>query len=368
MSGVQEFHVGTTPTASFPWVSVYAGVYPLSAHIVNIHFNAEMPLGGKLFVSWSPGASATETWTATLDGTPLGTSITRTGSYEGGWFSGWERFIETFDVGPIAAGDHVVTINFTSGDGAVWDWVRLEELREETAWGDGCDGERFVAPGNWATYFTYVYYPMELSGTGDYVAEWQTDSDYYRSGPTSAHLEVPTFSGSPADEARIVIGLPAGTTLGDIKSVSWWEYLVGGYPPHLDVYLDVDSDGWEGYPDDEVLIFEYAYNGLNHYADGAPGYGAMTGSFYQTFSDDGDGPTQVADGVAEAWPGSGPAGPPGSIELHTLAEWQDGITYTTDATKTIDASTPVLWLEIEIDNWLTATECYVDDIVVTLGP
>ena len=246
-----------------------------------------------------------------------------------------------------------------------------EYLWEETAWAAGLD-----FPGkNWATYFEYhVQFPMELSGTGTYTAEWQTDPDYYRSAPTSAHLAVPAFTpGGSADEARIVIGLPSGTTLGDIQSISWWEHLVGGYPPHLDIYLDIDGGGWGGYPGDDILIFEYAYNGLNHYTDGPPSYGALTGTFYQTFNDDGVGPAQVDDttpptGVAKGWPGSGPAGPPASIELHTLAEWQAGVSYTTySIAKTVDADTPVLWLEIEIDNWITATECYVDDIAISLA-
>jgi hypothetical protein len=191
-----------------------------------------------------------------------------------------------------------------------------------------------------------------------------------RSGSKSIHLQTTGDVGT-GNEARIVIPLPDGTTLGDIESISWWEYNVevdelAGYPPHLDMFLDVDKDGtYDGYPDDDVLVFEYAYNAISHYGEGGPTYGAETGAWYQTFSDDGNGPAQV-DGTASAWPGSGPPGPPGSIELYTLADWKASVTYTTDATKTVDLTTPVLWLEIEVDNWIAQTEAYVDDIEIVI--
>ncbi|MBE9514360.1 MAG: hypothetical protein IMY83_04940, partial [Chloroflexi bacterium] len=137
---------------------------------------------------------------------------------------------------------HAVVVNGTDPD----------YLWEETAW---AAGEDFIGK-NWATYFKYhVQFPMELDGTGEYVAEWQTDPDYFRSEPTSAHLWVPAFRGPSADEARIVVGLPAGTTLGDIQSISWYTLLVSGYVPHCDIVLDTDGDSVR----DAILVAEGAY-------------------------------------------------------------------------------------------------------------
>ena len=160
--GAQEFYVGTTPTNEFPWISRYDKNY---APTINIYFDHELKFGGRLLLSWSPGASGNEIWTASLDGTTLGT-ITRSGSYKTGWWSGYERFIETFNVNTIAAGSHTLTISFSKGDGAVWDWFRLEQpcVQKESAWGDG-----YSFPGNnWATYF-------ELTPTADFNPTWMVE-------------------------------------------------------------------------------------------------------------------------------------------------------------------------------------------------
>ena len=204
-----------------------------------------------------------------------------------------------------------------------------------------------------------------LETTDDDDAKAELSDEQAHSGSESVHLETTGTEGG-GDEARIVIPLPDGTTLGDIDSISWWEYNVAGYPPHVDMFLDVNKNTtYDGYPDDDVLVFEYAYNAISHYGEGGPTYGAETGAWYQTFSDDGNGPAQVDD-PASAWPGSGPPGPPGAIELNTLADWQSvsGITYDS---KTVDSTTPVLWLEIEVDNWIAQTEAYVDDIEIVIG-
>ena len=176
------------------------------------------------------------------------------------------------------------------------------------------------------------------------------------SGTHSAHLET-TGTPGDGDEARIVIPMSEGFTLGDLETLSWWEYLVTGYPPHVDIYLELGEH-------DDSLNFEYAYNDVaqRYPGDGMP-YGALMDDWYETFSDDGKGPAKVDDDTL-AWPNSGSPGPPGSIELHTLAEWKGGITYTTDFTRTIDADSIVTKLEIEVDNWVVQTEAYVDDIEI----
>jgi len=170
LSGEQDFYVGTTPTTSFPWVSVFSTD---DAVIVNSHFNAGLPFGGRFLISWSPGATPNmlEIWTASLDASALGSPITRDGAPVVGWFSGWERFIETFDVDPIASGVHTLTTQFTHGDGSVWDWVKLEKPCEqwESAWAGGEGSGRFVPKGNWATHFPYTWW------CPDVVGDWEMD-------------------------------------------------------------------------------------------------------------------------------------------------------------------------------------------------
>lgn len=202
-----------------------------------------------------------------------------------------------------------------------------------------------------------IVLPFVLDGV-NYVAEW-SDVQVHE-GSSSVHLETTGTEGT-GDEARILIDFSTWpeeelVTLGDIESISWYEYLVAGYPPHLDISLDFDGDGVR----DDILVFEYAYNEESHYGEPWPTYGAVTGGWYQTFSDDGNGPA-VIDDSANAWLGSGPPGPLGdpSFIYGTLGEWKAG---TVDPS--VDADTIVLALEIEVDNWIVQTEAYVDDIAI----
>ena len=202
--------------------------------------------------------------------------------------------------------------------------------------------------------------PAELEATleSDTKAEAELSTDQAYTGDDSAHLETLGDPGS-GDEARIVIPVPEGTTLADIAAVSWWEYLVAGYPPHLDIMLDINGDGTI----DDSLVFEYAYNDVAlHYLEGPMPYGALTGDWYQTFSDDGNGPAQVDD-TAYGWLSSGPPGAPGDPTFisGTLADWKSGSVNTA-----IDGITSVVSLEIEIDNWVVQSEAYIDDIVIVI--
>jgi len=207
-----------------------------------------------------------------------------------------------------------------------------------------------------------MVFPFELGGkaVGNYVAEWSTAQ--VKSGSSSVHLKT-TGTVGDGDEARIRIDfsvLPGGDTpeLGDLTSISWYEYLVEGYPPHIDIYLDIDGDGTS----DDALVIEYAYNTEAHASEAWPTYGAMTGAWYQTFSDDEAGPA-VIDDSAKAWLGSGPPGPLGGEDFiyGTLAEWKAGTVVGGEA---VDADTAVIALEIEVDNWIVQTEAYVDDIYI----
>ena len=206
-----------------------------------------------------------------------------------------------------------------------------------------------------ALSFAVIASPLiELGVKGNAIAEMSAGNGY--GGSDCVHLQTLSAPGT-GDEGRIVIHMPSGFTLGDLDTISWREYLVAGYPPHVDVFLDYGTDDVA----DESLNFEYAYNdeSIRYPGTGMP-YGALTGAWYQTFGDDGNGPIQI-DNDALAWPNSGPPGPPSSIELHSLATWKAGKTISTG---TVSSSTRVLRLEIEIDNWVVQTEAYVDDVEI----
>ena len=197
-------------------------------------------------------------------------------------------------------------------------------------------------------------FPIATTKNANSVCLWTTSQSH--SGTYSLHMDTGTIG--TGDEAILQIAIFGGITLGDITTLSWWEYLVAGYPPHVDIVLDIDGDG----NPDESLNFEYAYNSLSHYNTEAPmPYGALTGAWYQTFSDDGNGPSQIDD-TTLAWPNSGPPGPPSSIQLLSLATWKGGVTLLSGSLGYVDANTVVLGFEIEIDNWVVNSEAYLDDV------
>jgi hypothetical protein len=198
---------------------------------------------------------------------------------------------------------------------------------------------------------------IELGVKGDAVSEMSTGNGY--GGGDCVHLQTLSTPGT-GDEGRIVITMPSGFTLGQLDTISWYEYLVTGYPPHVDVFLDINDDDVA----DESLNFEYAYNDVaQRYPGTGMPYGALTGAWYQTFGDDGKGPVQIDDD-ALAWPNSGPPGPPSSIQLHSLATWKAGVTITTGTAGYVSSTTEVLRFEIEVDNWVVQTEAFVDDVEI----
>ncbi len=141
-------------------------------------------------------------------------------------------------------------------------------------------------------------------------------------------------------------------SLNDIVSIAWQEYLVSGYPPHVDLII-LRSDGVL-----DALVFEYSYNTMAHYADGPMPYGALTGDWYATFADDGSGPALIND-AAFAWLSSGDPGPPGGMIEGTLAQWKAGTVLAT-----VDGNSPVIRIEIEVDNWVVQSDAYLDSVAV----
>ena len=176
-----------------------------------------------------------------------------------------------------------------------------------------------------------------------------------------------TAVGDSPREARIVIDMPAGTTLGAIESISWSEYLVNGYAPHVDVFMDTDGNGSA----DDALVFEYAYNNDTHYAEShttTEAFGNLTGVWSNVFSDDGNGPGAVTS-TSFAWLSSGAPGPyppiPGFTNGFyggTLTEWCAGA-----VVPTIDTNTVVVKVEIEVDSWVKDTTALVKDISIVVS-
>jgi len=209
--------------------------------------------------------------------------------------------------------------------------------------------------------------PIELEAaldtTGDATAGW-SDTEAH-SGKDSVHLATAEFTEPDADEARIVITLPEGTTLGQIDSIFWWVYAMSGYPPHIDITLDVEGEN------EDMLTAEMNLNCVD-----APKSIAQLQSeinydteWLQTFeliSDDGFG--AIGDNTI-FWVtkmGSGDLNAPSG----TLLQWKDGEVGKDPeeelTTTVISGSAPVVKLEIEIDNWVVSSEAYVDDIEIVI--
>ena len=199
---------------------------------------------------------------------------------------------------------------------------------------------------------------LEITKAGS--ANWTTEPKH--SGDYSVHL---TAGASGGNEARIVIPMPEGTTLGDIETISWWVYTISGYPPHVDIVLDVDGD--EVLDIEDMLTAEMAYNNY----DGKEldtGLEPTLGSWLKTFElTSGDGYGQI-DNDTMLWVTKMGAGND-DAPWGTLRDWKDGIVANDPepdllAAGVIDASAPVLRLEIEVDDWVLSTEAYVDDLEI----
>jgi hypothetical protein len=156
------FVVGTTLTEDFPWLSLVVSPGPYATDF-KVQWSGELPFGGKLIVSWSPGQSATETKIITSidDGVPF--TFVEIGSFDPNGWRGYPLVQSDLELNPIGGGSHEISFQHTTGDGAIWDWIRLEKpcIQEETAW---ANGEDFTGA-NWATYFEYHVQGWELLET-----------------------------------------------------------------------------------------------------------------------------------------------------------------------------------------------------------
>lgn len=173
--------------------------------------------------------------------------------------------------------------------------------------------------------------------------------------------------GDPGDsEARIVIDMPTDFTLGDLETLSWSIYTVSGYPAHVDITLDTSD------PKQSMLTAELAVSNPSYTYPPSGPYGEWLKTF-EMASDDGFG---VINDDTVFWVtklGSGDLNAPYS----TLEHWKTGTVdgdpilvpgadepYFDTEEVEIGADTPVLKMEIEVDNWILDTEVWIKDIQV----
>lgn len=117
------FVVGTTPTKEFPGNSNKSANY---ATDFRVQWYGALRCGGVLTLSWSPGKSATETKIITsIDTSEAGTFVARGSTDPTGW-KGYPLVQSTLVLSPIPHGWHEFRFQHTTGDGTIWDWVRLE--------------------------------------------------------------------------------------------------------------------------------------------------------------------------------------------------------------------------------------------------
>ncbi len=207
---------------------------------------------------------------------------------------------------------------------------------------------------------------VSLGATENATAELSDEQAY--SGNESVHLWTDGIEGT-GNEARMVISMPEGTELGDIESISWWIYAASGYPPHIDITLDYNTDNIVD--DEDMLTAEMNLNCV-----GAPkSIATLTGeisynsTWLQTFElTSGDGFSAITDNTT-FWVtkmGSGNLNAPSG----TLGQWKSGIVASDPesemTTPVISENTTVVQLEIEVDNWVSQSDAYVDDIEIVI--
>ncbi len=159
------------------------------------------------------------------------------------------------------------------------------------------------------------------------------------------------------------------TKLGDIESISWWVYAASGYPPHIDITLDCNTDNVVD--NEDMLTAEMNLNCV----DAPRSIATLTGeisyntTWLQTFElTPGDGFSAITDNTT-FWVtkmGSGDLNAPSG----TLGQWKSGIVASDPesemTTPVIDGDATVVKLETEVDNWVCQTEAYVDDIEIVI--
>lgn len=183
-----------------------------------------------------------------------------------------------------------------------------------------------------------------LSSKGVGFASLSTEEEY--SGSQSGHLGA--LNPTTGNEGRIRIEFNDEFALNDITNISWMQYVKTGYAAHVDIRVDLDGDGDE----DDALVFEYDKSD-DACGDGIPGsIGYPEDTWINTFDNKGTGINDNSYG----WLSSGNAGNcPGDLnyDVRTLASWKANYT-----------NAKVIALEIEVDDWVIASETFIDDVML----
>jgi len=219
-----------------------------------------------------------------------------------------------------------------------------------------------------------------LTHLRDGVSEWS--DDYAHEGDWSIHLNASgkATKSEEVNEGRIVLKLASGTTLEDIESIEWWVRTVSGYPPHVDLLLDLNDDGVS----DDALVAEFAYQpyvgpDYHYQSPGVPYghydkdlwdkyYNPIYDTWVQTFQNDtAELKTNNVTDDTVFWLSSGLSGPYTGGYFGKLEDFKDGdvevIGPETDLAP-VNETTVVIEIQIEVDNWLGPSEAYVDEVLV----
>jgi len=132
-----------TVTVVYTDVSTFYSVLRPGTKITGL-FTADLSKGAVLLISWSPGKSATEKFSVTLDGmTKLSRTVTgsicttdppdgRCGQVPSYYSNlpGLPYYTEIFDFGPVESETetHTLSINYSQGDGIGFDYLKLSTL------------------------------------------------------------------------------------------------------------------------------------------------------------------------------------------------------------------------------------------------
>lgn len=117
------FVIATSKDSTFPWTSNYSKNYATDLKI-NFEYAPEESAEVKLTLSWSPGKSGTEKKEVWLDGDLL-EKWTREGEAKSGWWEEMPLYADTLNF-DLDEGTHTLNLKQTSGDGTLWDYVKLD--------------------------------------------------------------------------------------------------------------------------------------------------------------------------------------------------------------------------------------------------
>lgn len=135
-------------------------------------------------------------------------------------------------------------------------------------------------------------------------------------------------------EGTLVIPAPMGMTLSDLDNVSWDSAGVTGYTPHVDIIVEL----------------------LNGDTTALTAEGILNGGGY-TFPDDnlgfGSEPNDIVDNNTLFREYN-------VVEDLTLEQWQNGDSSLTP----INGDSPIVRIEIEVDNWIVSSSAIVDNVKV----